>query len=479
MSDLPKGWCVIKLERIARWGSGGTPSRGIISNYQGNIPWAKTGELGKKLLKDTEEKISPEALKNSSAKIFPKGSVAIAMYGATIGKVSIFNIDSATNQACGVGHPDKNLTSSIFLYYLLLNEKEAFIAKGKGGAQPNISQSIIKEHYVPLPPLPEQIRIAQKLDEILGKVDAIKARVDAVPAILKRFRQSVLAAAVSGKLTEGWREELIVDWQKTSLGKHCEYVSSGSRGWAKFYSDSGAIFVRAQNINTDVLVLDDVAYVSLPESTEGKRTKISEGDILITITGANVTKTAYVKNALPEAYVNQHVALARLHNPNEAQFVHLWLIAPNAGRKQLEDAAYGGGKPGLNLQNIKDVEILLPPIEEQKEIVRRVEELFAWADRVETKVKAAQERIDQLTQSVLAKAFRGELVPQDPNDEPAEKLLERIQAQRAAEVPKKKSPRKKAAPKRKKKEKESVPVNTPKKQAKLIQPPVQTEFQLD
>ncbi|MBN2062093.1 MAG: restriction endonuclease subunit S [Deltaproteobacteria bacterium] len=174
------------------------------------------------------------------------------------------------------------------------------------------------------------------------------------------------------------------------------------------------------------MILDDVAYVELPLKAEGTRTRIKKFDLLVTITGANVTKTALVKNEIGEAYVNQHVSLVRLKNNDNAFYIHLWLISPNTGRKQLEEAAYGAGKPGLNLQNIKDVLIPLPPLEEQKEIVRQVDKLFALADKVESHYQRAKARVDKLSQSVLVKAFRGELVPQDPNDEPAEKLLERI-----------------------------------------------------
>jgi type I restriction enzyme S subunit len=249
--------------------------------------------------------------------------------------------------------------------------------------------------------------------------------------IIKRFRQSILTAAVTGKLTEKWREEQpdlesAKAWLETELEEQSAYITSGSRGWAKYYSDSGALFVRAQNIKTDNLILDDVAYVSLPNKAEGTRTRILKNDILITITGANVTKTAIVRTDIDEAYVNQHVALVRLNNPTFAEFIYLWLVSPSAGRAQLEETAYGAGKPGLNLQNIKDVKLKLPPLEEQKEIVHQVDKLFALADKLEAHYQKAKTHVDKLSQSVLAKAFRGELVPQDPNDEPAEKLLERI-----------------------------------------------------
>lgn len=196
---LPEGWVVTNLQNIANWGSGGTPSRSHDEYYNGNIPWIKTGDLGPKLITEASEYITDAGVKNSSAKYFPKGSVAIAMYGATIGKTSILGIDATTNQACAVGTPIKDITSSIFLYYFLLNEKNTFIKKGKGGAQPNISQAVIKEHPLSLPPYAEQKIIAEKLDTLLAQVDSTKACLERIPQILKRFRQAVLAAVVNGK----------------------------------------------------------------------------------------------------------------------------------------------------------------------------------------------------------------------------------------------------------------------------------------
>ena len=202
---IPESWFVTPLETIATWGSGGTPSRKTAAYYGGNVPWIKTGDLGDKVVTNASEFITDEAVKNSSAKWFPKGSVVLAMYGATIGKTSILGLDATTNQACGVGHPIEGVTFTEFLYYFLRNEKDAFIAKSKGGAQPNISQALIKAHDIALPPLAEQKVIADKLDELLAQVESTKTRLDAIPAILKSFRQSVLAAAVSGELTEEWR----------------------------------------------------------------------------------------------------------------------------------------------------------------------------------------------------------------------------------------------------------------------------------
>lgn len=435
MSELPQGWAETTLGEVADWGSGGTPSRSEPSFYGGTIPWIKSGELNSRYVTTTEEFITEAAIKNSSAKLFPAGSVAIAMYGATIGKTAILGVDASTNQACAVGAPVEGVIGKEFLYRLLQNEKESFIEKGKGGAQPNISQAVIKAHEISLPPLAEQTRITQKLDELLAQVDTIKARIDTIPALLKRLRQSVFAVAVSGRLTEKWRSPLDTSkpqasWKNCKIGDISSLVTSGSRGWADYYSDNGAIFIRSQDINTDELEISDTAFVRLPESSEGKRTRVQDQDILITITGANVGKVARVKQQIPEAYVSQHVALVRLNKPEFAPFIELYLKDIGSGRGVLLDLAYGGGKPGLNLSNIRDLLLPIPPIGEQIEIVRRVEQLFAFADQLEAKVATAQNRIDLLTQSILARAFRGKLVPQDLNDEPASVLLERIKAKR-------------------------------------------------
>lgn len=131
---LPNGWVACTLNDIARWGSGGTPSRKNKGYYDGIIPWVKTGELGNKYVYDTEEKITEDATKASNAKVFPAGSVAVAMYGATIGKTSILGMDASTNQACSVGFPLGGIPSE-FLYYLLFANREEFIRQGRSAAK--------------------------------------------------------------------------------------------------------------------------------------------------------------------------------------------------------------------------------------------------------------------------------------------------------------------------------------------------------
>ena len=170
---LPQGWCQTNLGTIGIWQSGGTPSRSNKSYYGGNIPWLKTGDLNDGLITDIPESITEEAVLNSSAKINPTGSVLIAMYGATIGKLGILTFPATTNQAC-CACIEFNAIAQLYLFYFLLFQRSAFIVKGGGGAQPNISKEIIVNTFIPLPPIKEQQRIVQKIKELFSVLDNIQ-----------------------------------------------------------------------------------------------------------------------------------------------------------------------------------------------------------------------------------------------------------------------------------------------------------------
>lgn len=420
---------------------------------EGVYPVYKVGDVSRGVLLDggilrrSTNYVDAEAAAVLKGHIFPEGSILFAKIGEALRlnrRAIIFREGLADNNV--MGFKAAQGIDDGFLYHFLRTQDLASLSRST--TIPSIRKSDVEDITISLPPLAEQKRIAQKLDALLAQVDTLKARIDAIPALLKRFRQAILSSAISGHLTKKWRLEIeppvpINGRSMNLLSNISRLITSGSRGWGEYYASTGAIFIRSQDINTDELSLESAALVQPPKTSEGKRTRVEPQDLLVTITGANVGKVARVRYTIAEAYVSQHVALIRLNDPSLASFIELYLKDVGSGRGILHDLAYGGGKPGLNLSNLRELEIPLPGEEERAEIVRRVEQLFAYADQLETKVAAAKQRIDALTQSLLAKAFRGELVPQDPTDEPASALLERIRAQRAA-TPKPKRGRKAA-----------------------------------
>ncbi|MEX1670455.1 restriction endonuclease subunit S [Zhongshania guokunii] len=441
-------WPTSTLGEIANWGSGGTPSRSNSAFYGGNIPWIKTGDLGPKIIRESSEFITELAVAKSSAKHFPKGSVAIAMYGATIGKTSILGIDATTNQACAVGNPINGITTSLFLYYFLKNEKKAFIAKSKGGAQPNISQTLIKEHEISLPPLAEQKIIADKLDELLAQVDTLKARLDAIPATLKRFRQSVLAAAVSGKLTKEWRGAVEYKRDVATLA-HFTDIDIGHAFKSKEFTETGIRLLRGQNIEPGALRWKETKF--FPEEKVGafEHLRLIAGDIILAMDRPIVAAGLKLARVKPEdlpCLLVQRVARFKNFRGLNANFLMLILEDPSFSNYLIPNQT-GSDIPHISGKQILSYPVSIPNLEEQTEIVRRVEKLFTYADQLEQQVKNAQTRVNQLTQSILAKAFRGELTEQWRKDNPelisgdnsAAALLERIKAERAAATPPRKA----------------------------------------
>lgn len=431
--ELPEGWVRATLADIAMWGSGGTPSRKNADYYGGEIPWVKTGDLGPRYVTAATEFITEEAVKNSSAKYFPKGSVALAMYGATIGKTSILGIDATTNQACAVGNPIENVTSTDYLYYFLKNEKDAFIAKGKGGAQPNISQALIKAHEISLPPLAEQTVIAQTLDTLLAQVDNIKTRLDAIPKILKTFRQSVLAAAVNGKLTEEWRgENEYGGWKQVTLGEVGKGFNYGSS--SKSQKEGDVPVLRMGNLQSGKLDWGNLVYTS--DTDEIEKYLLESGDVLFNRTNSPelVGKTSIYRGERKSIYAGYLIRVKGSDKLN-AEFLNILLNSPDAKSYCLAVKSDGVSQSNINAQKLRAFSFRNPSIEEQSQIVRRVEELFAFADQIEMQVKNAQGRVNNLTQSILAKAFRGELTAQWRADNPdlitgdnsAKALLAKIQ----------------------------------------------------
>ena len=391
MMSLPTKWVETTLDNIADWGSGGTPSRNNEDYYGGHIPWVKTGDLGDKLIIKPSEYITELGLKNSSAKLFPKGSVAIAMYGATIGRTSILGIDATTNQACAVGNPKPNITTSDFLYYFLINEKDDFIAKGKGGAQPNISQALIKEHVVYFPPFAEQKEIVDRLDKLLAQVEATQAHLARIPDIIKRFRQSVLATAVSGELTEEWRDnnEYITnayceEWnwigvpKEWTVNKYSEVVDSRLGKMLDKVKNSGTAVDYLGNINVRWFHFEIDSLQKIRASdTEIKDLNLIPGDVLI-CEGGEPGRCAIWKNNFKRPVVFQKA----LHRARVSKkILPEWLvynIKNDVDNTNLSMLFTGTTIKHLTGKALAEYPLRIPPVEEQTEIVRRVEQLFMY-----------------------------------------------------------------------------------------------------
>ncbi len=435
--ELPEGWKWERLGNVADWSSGGTPSRKHQEYYDGGkINWLKTGDLNDGYIYSTEERITEAGIKKSSAKIFPIDTVIIAMYGATIGKCGILQIESATNQACACAICNAHIFNK-YLYYYLMNSKYRFIELGKGGAQPNISQTIIINFLLPLPPKETQQKIVDIIESLFAKLDIAQEKVEQVLAESENRRSAILHNAFSGKLTEKWREEnknIVIEdidlslidknydvqeleydlpstWKWVTFNEICTFIGSGvtPKGGQEVYTLNGIPFIRSQNVLRLKLDLSDVAYISDEINSKMKRTQIKGGETLFNITGASIGRACYVHRKQNTGNVNQHVCILRYKNFILENLPQYWL---NSSMMQyfISDNQIGQTRQALNFKQIRGIMFPLCPYEEQKEIVRLLDKFLSVEDKVKSTCQSTLEAIATMRKSILAKAFRGELV---------------------------------------------------------------------
>lgn len=429
-SSIP-GWTITDLGSLGRWGSGGTPNRSTPEYYEGgDIPWLVIGDLNERTVIRAQNAITKLGLENSSAKLLPAGTLLVAMYGS-IGKTSVTGVACATNQAIAYCLPHAGINLR-YLHRAVQWVKPALIAQGQGGAQQNISQGILKAQLIPLAPEREQGRIADELDTVLTRVDAVKRRLARVASILKRFRQSVLAAATSGQLTEDWRTQRGTesDWPLTDVQSVAE-VGTGStplRSNPAFFAPAGIPWITSAATGQD-RVTSAVEYVTQAAITAHRLRVYPIGTLLVAMYGEGKTRGQVTELGI-SATVNQACAAVVV---DETRMLRSFVkLALQAKYLEMRVLAEGGNQPNLNLAKVKGFPLPRPSKDEQAEIVRRVETLFACVNRLEARLQAAQTAAERMTPALLAKAFRGELVPQDPNDEPASELVRRLQADRPA-----------------------------------------------
>jgi len=477
-SVLPNGWVYGTLDQIAFWGSGGTPSRQRPEFFRGNIPWIKTGELGPKYLRSAEEHISPEAIEASAAKRFPGGSVGIAMYGATIGKASIWGIEAATNQACAVAQCYPGIFNE-FLYYFLLSQQSAFIDAGKGGAQPNISQSILKAWQIALPPTAEQRRIVAKIEELFSELDKSVEALTTSHDQLKAYRQSILKYAFEGRLTDEWRrrnagriesvekllaripcpprpnrwntrtKDVIVGHPALAVGNPKTTLPDGW-GWCQL-----ADIARMESGHTPSRKHPewwggDVCWIGIADASEHDGQVIREtfqrtnpdglansAARLLPAGTVCISRTASVgyvvvmgkEMATSQDFVNW--------TPTPAVTSEWLRLIFGADKEALRRFGKGSVHKTIYYPEWLSIHIALPPIEEQNTITARVERVLSDVEHQVNIIDNVFVRTNLLRQAILKRAFSGQLVAQDSAEEPASAVLDRIRVEQQRATTKK------------------------------------------
>lgn len=442
--ELPVGWSTSTGSEIFELVTSG--SRGWAKYYSDNGPlFIRIGNLDHGSveldLKDVQRVTPPNDSEGKRTRLEPN-DILISIT-AELGMIALVPDDlgeAYVNQHVALARPVPEIVSRFLAWYLASESdgKKQLLELKRGATKVGLGLPDIRNLILPLAPLNEQRRIAAKLDTTLAAVEACRQRLDGVAAILKRFRQAVLAAATSGELTREWREshgEEMTPWQEISLDQAVIPNRGITYGVIKLGEEVGGGVPCLRTSNVRWLRIDSACVKCIDSciSSEYSRTVLEGGEVLVNVRGT-LGGVAVAGAQMRGWNVSREIAVVPVDTERfDPEFLAFY-IGSEDGQRWLSRVQKGVAYTGINLEDLRSLPIKRPSLHEQKQIVRRVQDLFTLADQLETRLTIARKVVDRLTPALLAKAFRGELVPQDPSDEPASVLLERIRAARQAEA---------------------------------------------
>lgn len=485
--NLPPSWTNVRLGDVVTSTKGKKPKRLLSEAKKGFLPYIDIEAFEKRIINRFGDE--------ESARVGSKDDVLIVWDGARSGLVGKMDRVGAIGSTIAILNPISETINREYLFQYLQSQYETVNKNARGTGIPHVDPEIFWNLNFPVAPNAEQKRIVAKLEKLLTKVNDAKERLETIPRILKRFRQSVLAAACFGRLTADWRknnpseksandllllianrrrenyevalkdclqqgnrrprkvfsdklpiiQSLSVDlpetWAVTNVNFLAHVTKLAGFEYTKYikFSDEGEIpVVRAQNVQMGKFVPENLKYITKKTSDLLERSKLHGREILMVFIGAG---TGNVCMAPKERswHLAPNVAKIDVDGIN-SNYLFLYLQSP-VGFDYTSSWIKATAQPSLSMETIRKILVFLPPLAEQNEIVRRVERLFKLADTIEVRYAKAKKFVDKLTQSILAKAFRGELVPQDPSDEPEAVLLDKIRKEKSSNAGKLKKAR--------------------------------------
>ncbi|MBR3927531.1 MAG: restriction endonuclease subunit S [Clostridia bacterium] len=393
-------WKTEALGDIAFMTSGGTPSKKHPEYYEnGTIPWVRSGELENGAIRDTEIKITPAGLDSSSAKIFPKGTLLIALYGATIGKLAYLDIDACTNQAvCGIFENDK--VSLKYLYYFLLFHRPDLVKQGIGGAQPNISQTILKKLLVSYPvDKVEQHRIVARIEELFSELDNGVETLQKTKQQLAVYRQAVYSSV----FTDDLPMHVITEYFDISGG----LTKNSKRNELAIKMP----YLRVANVYYNQLDLSEIKYIGVTEE-EIERCTLEKDDLMF-VEGngskSQIGRVAIWDGSIDYCLHQNHLIKGRPNGKMLPKYALYYLIS-SGGRKQITEVAKStSGLYTLSTNKIRELYIPYCDLKQQQAMVDRIELRLDECTHIEQTVQLALQQAEAMRQSILKQAFEGRL----------------------------------------------------------------------
>jgi type I restriction enzyme S subunit len=414
-------WKIIQFRYLFKITSGSTPDSGNVEFWDGNIPWVTPEDVSRVgvngILADTRRKISEKGYRNSGTVLVSSHSIVLTKR-APIGQVAILGVEASSNQGCFLLTPYKNVYSRFYFYYLS-TQKEMLHSLGRGSTFMELSTDDLKSLKVPFTQKENQIQIAAYLDRETARIDTLIAAKERLLTLLAEKRQALITRAVTRGLDPTvkmkdsgveWLGEVPEEWEIKRIKHVAHKIGSGvtPRGGSEVYEKEGIPFLRSQNIHFSGLQLDDVVFISREVHDSMSNSKVEVGDVLLNITGASIGRCYYVDQTLGEANLNQHVCIVRPNSLILTQYLY-YFLASDIGQFQISLNQTGGGREGLNFENLKAFIIPFPSIIEQEKILNYIEKWILKLNKLESSTERTIELLKERRSTVISAAVTGQI----------------------------------------------------------------------
>ncbi len=376
------------LGDIATLTSGGTPDRARNDYYLGSIPWVTGADIESSGHVSARAFITEEAVAKSATNVAPPGAILLVTR-TSVGKVGQPDRPTAFSQDITCIEPDERRVDSRYLVHFLRRSQQKLSEQARGATIKGVTRTVVERLELYLPAIAEQRRIAAVLDT----ADAVRVKQQRMAEHIERLNESIFV-------------DMFGDLDPEPLGPRLAFVTSGGRGWAKYYAAAGEPFIRSLDVRFNRIASDELAIVDAPTNAEAKRTRTQAGDVLLTITGSRIGRAAPLPDELSGAYVSQHVAILRPKGDMlEPNFLSAFLCSPMFGQRQILASQYGQTKPGLNFEQIR--RFAIPSVDLHQQLVFR--DRVLKVKHTSANVRLAEHRLDNLVAGLQSRAFSGQL----------------------------------------------------------------------
>ena len=420
LGKIPSHWKVKKISHLFAVGSGTTPPTDYSEYYGGGIPWVTTSELRESVVTSTEKSVTKKALRAFSAlNLYPKGSIAVAMYGATIGRLGILGTEAAVNQACCVFSKPEGIEIWFWFYWLQFR-RPYLISLGYGGGQPNLSQELLKSIRVPIPPLHEQRNIVHSLDRDTAKVDELVAKKERLIELLQEKRTALITRAVTKGIDPDapmkdsgveWLGEIPSHWETKRVAELALSLQTGPFGsqlHAADYITGGIPIINPANLIAGTLVPDPDRTVDEPTTNRLGIHKLLQGDILFARRG-DVGRCGLVGKQ-HEGWLCGTGCLRMRPCPDSAESSYLLnLLSTQGVGDWLGNESVGSTMQNLNTSIIGRIPVAIPGLSEQCRISEFLDCETTKIDALVAKVQEAIDRLKELRTAVISAAVTGKV----------------------------------------------------------------------